>query len=100
MDKNLNEKQESNTSKIETQNDVDIDAKATQTSNTSIIDKTMSHSSITKKISLTKEQVQKLNIMIPYYQQDKSKIDATNQIIGDAIDFFFKNKYIEDIKNL
>ena len=53
-----------------------------------------------KKIKLTKEQFRKLEIMIPYYYNEKSKIEASSLIVGEALEYYFQNKYVEDIKKL
>lgn len=53
-----------------------------------------------KKVKLTKEQLRKLDIMIPFYYNDNSKIEASSLIVGEAIEHYFQNKYVDDIKKL
>ena len=55
---------------------------------------------IMKKIKLAKDQVRKLDIMIPYYYNDSSKIEASSKIVGEALEYYFSHKYVEDIKKL
>jgi len=57
-------------------------------------------STIMKKVRLTKEQYRKLEIMIPFYYNDSSKIEASSFIVGEALEYYFQNKYVEDIKKL
>ena len=55
---------------------------------------------IMKKIKLTKDQQRKLDIMIPFYYNEHSKIEAGSLIVGNAIEYYFQHKYVEDIKKL
>jgi len=57
-------------------------------------------STIMKKVRLTREQYRKLEIMIPFYYNDSSKIEASSFIVGEALEYYFQNKYVEDIKKL
>jgi len=54
-----------------------------------------------RKFALTKEQLKKLNAMVAfYYEDERNKAEAASQLVGEAVDFYFKNKYVEDITKL
>ena len=55
---------------------------------------------IMKKIRLNKDQQRKLDIMTPFYYNEHSKVEAGSLLVGDAIEYYFQHKYVEDIKNL
>ena len=52
---------------------------------------------ILKKVKFTKEQYKKLEIMLPFYYQDASKVEAFNLLIGDAVEYYFNEKFKKDI---
>ena len=54
---------------------------------------------ILKKIKFTKEQYKKLEIMMPFYYQDETTVDAINSLIGDSVEHYFNEKFKKDITN-